>query len=138
MRTRVRKLADTYFDLVREFPLRRLASAAEHARAKEIYLRVSSSHPDAGSRDYLNVLADLVAEYEKRMDRTVDTSGLSAADLIRHRLRERKMSVNALAKEIGMPQSNLSDMLNGRREWSKAAIRSLTKMFRLSAERFLQ
>jgi antitoxin component HigA of HigAB toxin-antitoxin module len=134
----VRKSSDTYFELVRAFPLRRLASAAEHGRAKEVYLRVSTSRPDHGARDYLNVLADLIAEYEKRMDQTVDTSGVSAAELIRHRLSERGMSVTALAKEIGVPQSNLSDMLNGRREWSKAAIRALSKMFRLKAERFLE
>jgi hypothetical protein len=36
-----------------------------------------------------------------------------------------------------MPQSNLSEMLSGRREWSNAAIRALLKMFDVRAERFL-
>jgi plasmid maintenance system antidote protein VapI len=50
---------------------------------------------------------------------------------------ERGTSVTALAREIGIAQPNLSDMLNGRRDWSKAAIRSLSKIFNIRAERFL-
>jgi antitoxin component HigA of HigAB toxin-antitoxin module len=132
-----KRSADTYFELVHAFPLRRLGSAAELIQAGEIYLRLSKSKADRGTRDYLDVLADLIAEYEKRTNQTIDTSHLSAADLIQHRLEERGMSVSALAREIGQPQSNLSDMLNGRRDWSKPAIRALAKMFNIRAERFL-
>jgi hypothetical protein len=34
-------------------------------------------------------------------------------------------------------QPKLSDMLGGRREWSKGAIRSLSKLMRIPAKRFL-
>jgi antitoxin component HigA of HigAB toxin-antitoxin module len=131
------RAADTYFDLVRAFPLRRIRNAAEHARAKNIYLRLSAHAKDRGTRDYLDVLADLIAEYEKRTNQTIATSDIAIADLVRHHMQERAMSVSALANEIGVAQSNLSEMLNGRRDWSKAAIRSLSKMFNIRAERFL-
>lgn len=47
------------------------------------------------------------------------------------------MSVSALARQISVSQSNLSDMLAGKRDWSKAAIRGLSKFFNIRAERFL-
>lgn len=138
MRTITRHIvADSYFELVRTFPLRRLSTADEHKKAGEIYLRLSNHGADRGMREYRDVLADLIAEYERRSNQTIDTSQVSVADLVRHRLDERGMSVSALAKEIGIPQSNLSGMLHGRRDWSKAAIRALTKKFNIRAERFL-
>jgi len=138
MRTATRKRsADTYFDLVRAFPLRRIRNAAEHTRAKNIYLRLSTAAEDRGTRDYLDVLADLIVDYEKRANQSVAAPDMTIADLVRHRMQERAMSVNALANEIGIAQSNLSEMLNSRRGWSKAAIRALSKMFNIRAERFL-
>lgn len=127
---------DTYLQLVRSFPLRRIKNTAEHAKASKILLRLSISKPDGGTRDYVDVLVDLIADYEKRANLTVDISDVTAADLIRHRLEERGMSVSALAREIGIPQSNLSEMLSGRRDWSKSAIRALSKFFNMRTERF--
>ena len=138
MKTVTRKAAaDPYFDRVREFPLRRIRSAADHSRAKRIYLRVSASNRDAGTRDYLDVLANLIADYENRAVQDRDLLKVNVADLVRHRMRERGISVTALAREIGVAQPNLSEMLKGRRDWSKAAIRSLSKIFNIRAERFL-
>ena len=58
----------------------------------------------------------------------MDTSGVSAAELVRHRIEQRGMSVSAaLARAIGVPQSNLSEMLAGKRDWSKTAIRGLSR-----------
>jgi|SRR5688500_838893 antitoxin component HigA of HigAB toxin-antitoxin module len=131
-----RRAGDTYFDLVRAFPLRRITSAADHATATKILLRLSGKG-DRGTRDYVDVLADLVVDYEKRAGYTIDTSDITAADLVRHKIEERGMSVSALAKQVGIAQSNLSEMLNGTRGWSKSAIRSLSKFLNIRAERFL-
>jgi antitoxin component HigA of HigAB toxin-antitoxin module len=133
-----RLVADTYLELVRVFPLRRLRNSAEHTEAGEIYLRLSNRKADRGTRDYLDVLADLIADYEKRTNQAIDASHLTAAELVRHRLEQRGMSVSALAREIGIPQPNLSEMLNGRRGWSKAATRAITRLFNIRAERFLE
>jgi HTH-type transcriptional regulator / antitoxin HigA len=132
-----KRAADSYLRLVRAWPLRRLRSAAEHAKASEVYLKLSSRRADRGTRDYLDVLADVIAEYERRTEQTIDASDLTAADLVRHRLEERGLSVSALAREIGVPQPNLSEMLNGRRDWSKAVILALSRTFNIRAERFL-
>lgn len=128
---------DRYFSLVRAFPLRRIRSGAEHRKATLIYLRLSQEKPDAGTRQYRDVLADLIADYEKRSGQTIDATGVSAAELVRHRLEERGMSLSELARQVDLPQSNLSQMLSGRREWSKSAIVALSKFFNIRAERFL-
>ena len=127
---------DTYYDLVRAFSLRRITSASEHAKAKGIFRRLGDK-TDRGTREYVDVLVDLIVDYEKRAGLTFDTSHVTAADLVRHKIEQRGMSVSALAKEIGMAQSNLSQMLNGTRGWSKTAIRSLSKFLYIRAERFL-
>ncbi|HSV14697.1 MAG TPA: helix-turn-helix transcriptional regulator [Tepidisphaeraceae bacterium] len=118
--------------------MRRLKNGAEHAQAKRLYLRLSTGKADQGKRQYIQVLVDLMGEYERRAGFALDTSKLTAVDLIQHRLEARGMSVAALAKEVGIPQPNLSAMLAGKRDWSKAAIRSLSAFFHIRAERFLQ
>ncbi len=135
--TRSTVVDNTYLKLVRAFPLRRITSATQHARAKQVILNLSRSHSDSGTRDYVDVLVDLIADYEKRSSQSFDTSSVTAAQLVRHRLEERAMTVSALAKQIGIPQPHLSAMLNARRDWSKSAIRALSKMFNIRAERFL-
>lgn len=138
MRTTAKtRVTDRYFELIRAFPLRRLKSPSEHVKAKRIYLNLSNANPDQGTREYLDVLADLIIDYEKRTKQTVETSGVTAAELLRHRMQERNLTISALAKEIGIAQPNLSEMLSGRRDWSKAAIRALSKKFDIRAERFL-
>jgi len=47
------------------------------------------------------------------------------------------MSVSSLAREIGVPQSNLSEKLGGERGWSTAAIRGLVRELNIRAERLL-
>ena len=134
--TTTKRSRDTYFELVHSFPLRRLRSSAEHATAKQIYLRLSGS-TDRGTKDYVDVLIDLIADYERRAGLALDNSKVAVGDLVRHRLQERKMSVSTLAKKIEIPQSNLSQMLSGRRDWSKSAIRALSSLLNIRAERFL-
>jgi antitoxin component HigA of HigAB toxin-antitoxin module len=135
--TRKSSAPDNYFQLVRAFPLRRLRNASDHARATRVYLQLSRQKADKGRREYMEVLVDLIAEYEKRSHQIIDASGVSAADLISHLLQERDMSVSALARDAGIPQPNLSEMLKGNREWSKTAIRALSKLLNISVERFL-
>lgn len=135
--TKSSTVADSYMELINEFPLRRIRTAAEHTKATNLFLRLSNRDADRGVTDYLDVLVDLIADYEKRLRHVVDTSKVTAAELVRHRIEERGMSVSALAKSIGVPQSNLSEMLNGKRGWSKKTIRGLSTQLQIKAERFL-
>jgi HTH-type transcriptional regulator / antitoxin HigA len=129
--------SDTYMELINEFPLRRIKTAAQHAKATSLVLRLSSQNSDRGASEYLDVLIGLIAEYEKRTQQAIESGNVSAADLVRHRLEERRISVSALARMIGVPQSNLSEMLSGKREWSKTVIRGLASHLNIRADRFL-
>jgi antitoxin component HigA of HigAB toxin-antitoxin module len=131
-----RSVADSYMELIREFPLRRLRTAAEHRRATKLVVRLSSEGSDRGVAEYVDVLVDLIADYERRAGQIVDTSKVTAADLVRHRIEEKGLSVNALARLVGVPQSNLSEMLSGKRGWSKSAIRGLSTHLNIPADRF--
>jgi antitoxin component HigA of HigAB toxin-antitoxin module len=128
---------DSYMVHIHAFPLKRIRTAAEHAAAKRVYLRLSGGKADQGTRQYLDVLVDLIADFERRMEEQAGWADVTAAELVQHRLHERGMSVSELARQVGMQQSNLSEMLSGRRDWSKAAIRGISRMFSIRAERFL-
>jgi len=84
------------------------------------------------------VLLSLIVEYENSAGLRMDTSKVTAADVVLHLLDERSMSVNALAKVVGVSQSSLSDMLNARRDWSKQAIIRLSTYFGLQPGLFLK
>jgi antitoxin component HigA of HigAB toxin-antitoxin module len=130
-------VADAYLKLISELPLRRINTVADHGKAKKLVLRLSTQDVDRGTAEYLDVLVDLIADYEKRAGHIIDTSKVTAADLVRHRIEERGMSVSSLARAVGVPQSNLSEMLSGKRDWSKNAIRSLSSHLNIRADRFL-
>ncbi len=89
-------------------------------------------------RDYKTVLASLIADYERSANLRLDTSNVTAAEVVVHLLAERNLSVNALAKVLDTSQSSLSDMLNGRRDWSKSVIVRISAYFGLQSELFLR
>jgi hypothetical protein len=66
-------------ELISEIPLRKIKSAADHARAARLVVRLSAVNADRGVAEYLDVLADLIADYEKRAGQAIDTSTVSAA-----------------------------------------------------------
>ena len=136
MATATQRANGSYRKLIEEFPLRRLTSASDHATAKQMVLRLSARKATRGAADYLDVLVDLIAAYERRSQQAIDARNVSPAELVRHRISEREMSVSALARLIGVPQSNLSEMLGGKRAWSKTAIRGLSEHLNIRPDRF--
>jgi antitoxin component HigA of HigAB toxin-antitoxin module len=131
--------ADFYLDLVRRLPLRPVKSQQQHAEAVKVLSQVSLQHQgshDSGVLDYLEVLADLIDQYERAAKLKVDTSHASPAAVVRHLMEGNGLTVSALAREIGIGQSNLSEMLSGRRDFSKRAIAGIRDRFGVSPEIF--
>jgi antitoxin component HigA of HigAB toxin-antitoxin module len=127
---------DRYMELVGTFPLRPIRSTQTHEQAKRM-LRSLAGERGRAVADYKDVLVKLIMEYEQNAGHRMDTSGLTPADVVRHLLQERNMSVNAFAKAIGTAQSTVSDMLNGKRDWSKSAIKATSAFFGLNPRLFL-
>jgi antitoxin component HigA of HigAB toxin-antitoxin module len=127
-----------YLQLVNQFPLRKIHDENTYERAmKMVHQFAGSARIDSGAKEYFEVLIDLIADYEKEAGHTIDTSDVTPADVVRHLIEERGSSVSAMAKEIGVGQSNLSEMLSGKREWSKTAIKGLWNRFRIDPKLFL-
>jgi hypothetical protein len=101
-----RSSTDSYMKLIAEFPLRRLKTAAEHAKAKRIILRLSPHETDRGTSQYLDVLVDLIADFERRSENAVDSSRVSASDQP-HR-RAAAQSLGNAEWETGLEQSRYS------------------------------
>jgi antitoxin component HigA of HigAB toxin-antitoxin module len=137
--TKSSEARDSYLELVRRLPLRRLKNQQQHAEAVKVLARVSMQHQgsrDSGVRDYLDVLAGLIDDYERAAQLKVDTSQTSPAGVVRHLMDANGLTVSGLAREIGIGQSNLSEMLSGRRDFSKRAIAGISDRFGVSTEIF--
>jgi antitoxin component HigA of HigAB toxin-antitoxin module len=138
MPVKTRKIKDSYLELINEFPLRKIRTDEEHRRALAIFAgHAGQPKLNHGVVDYLGVLADLIAEYERRAGFAIDTSNVSAADVVRHLMEEHQLTISGLSRELGVGQSNLSEMLSGKRDWSKKVIKSLCERFSLNPMLFL-
>jgi antitoxin component HigA of HigAB toxin-antitoxin module len=130
---------DAYLELIKRVPLRRLKNESDHRQAVQVLSEVSLANQnarEAGILDYLDVLADLIDQYEQAARLKMDTSHSTPAGVIRHLINAHGLTVSALAAETGIGQSNLSEMLSGRRDFSKSAISKLCSRFGLSSEIF--
>lgn len=107
-----------------------------HQQAKAM-LRALFGRRSSAIDDYKTVLVTLIANYEREAGHRLSTAGVSAADVVRHLLEDRGMTVTALADELDVPKSTLSEMLRGRRAWSKSAIIKICRYFSLKPEVFL-
>lgn len=128
---------DRYLELVRAFPLRPIRDDEACRQAKRALRGLQQDHSD-DARDYKQVLVKLISDYERHAGYALDTSNVSPAEIVGHLLEERGMSLNALAKAIGVSQGTLSETLSGRRGWSKSTILKVSDYFALNPVLFLR
>jgi hypothetical protein len=84
---------DPYLDLIiNVHPLRPIRSAQQHQQEKEA-MRSLGSDKRAVATEFKKVLVSIIETYEREAALQLDTSGVSAAELVRHLLAERQMSV---------------------------------------------
>jgi antitoxin component HigA of HigAB toxin-antitoxin module len=124
---------DDYLNLVRQFPLRPIASGAQMRRARELLVGRDDLTP--GQRDYVAALAHFAADYERR------TLGarlrrLKPRDLLKHLMRENGMNTSDLGAVLGS-RGLASEVLTGKRGLSKALIAKLSRRFNLDPSLFL-
>lgn len=132
------RIDDAYFDLVKQLPLRRLRTQRDHQQAMQMFVKLASRQKDPGTLAYADALATLIGEYERNSKIDFDTSKVTASELVSHCLAERGLSVNAFSKRVGVAQSALSQMLNGKRSWSKLAISRISAFLKIDPSLFLR
>lgn len=132
-------VGDDYFKLVRRFPLRRIRDEAEYDRAivllKELAGRADSGR-SSGETDYAEALSHFIGLYEAAHYPPEHALRTPLARL-KYLMREHAMKTADLGRLLGSGQGQASLILNGKRELSKANIRTLAERFKVSAALFL-
>lgn len=131
--------ADDYFDRVRRFPLRPLRAEAEYDEAiavlKELTARADTGL-SPGESDYADALGHFVELYETAhypLEHDLHTP----LERLKYLMNEHGMKTAGLGKLLGSGQGQASLVLNGKRELSKANIRTLATHFKVSPALFL-
>jgi HTH-type transcriptional regulator/antitoxin HigA len=127
-------LPDSYFKLVKQFPLTHIRDDAELDAAQQMIDRLLLEKLDNGAQEYLDALTDLVESYE---DEHIPIPDASEADVLRELMRANDLSQARLAKAVGMSQSTISAVLNGSRSLTKVQVVALAKYFHISPGAFL-
>jgi HTH-type transcriptional regulator / antitoxin HigA len=116
-----------YFELVQRFPLRPLRSDKELAAAiKVIDSLIVRGDLDAGERDYLDILTDVVEKYEAEEE---PMPAVSDAVMLRHLLEARGITQAQLAVDVGILMSTISHVLNNKRRLTRNQVGILSKYF---------
>ena len=75
---------------------------------------------------YLDALSDLVASYEDEHHPILPSSD---ADMLRHLMEAKGVTQAELSREGGIAKSTVSEMLSGRKPFSRKIIRKLADYF---------
>ena len=121
------KSRDTYLELVQAFPLASIKSEDHLQAAQEVMDRLLAlGDLDLGQETYLDALSDLVATYEDVHHRIEPATD---ADLLQHFMEARGVSQAELSRETGIPRSSISEVLSGKKPFTRPMIRKLATYF---------
>jgi HTH-type transcriptional regulator/antitoxin HigA len=125
---------DTYFQLVRQFPLIHIRDDDHLVAAQEMLDWLLRQDLDEGAQEFLDALTDLVEKYE---DEQIVIPDASAADVLRELMRSNGLTQMGLAKKTRIAQSTISAVLTGSRSPTKDQVIKLAKFFGISPAAFL-
>jgi HTH-type transcriptional regulator/antitoxin HigA len=125
---------DTYLELIRTFPLRPIRSDAELDEAMAVIdVLVVKDSLEAAAVDYLDVLSDLVEQYEAEAH---PISPASDAEMLRHLIDAMAVSQVQVARETGIVESTISAVLAGKRRLTREQIGKFAHYFHVSPSVF--
>ncbi len=118
---------DTYLHLIQELPLVSITSD-EHLDAAQAMLDrlTDKKNLDGGEQAFLDALSDLIAVYE---DRYHPIPVATDADLLRHLMEAKGVTQTQLHKDTGLAKSGISEVLAGKKPFSKTMIGTLAAYF---------
>jgi HTH-type transcriptional regulator/antitoxin HigA len=120
---------DSYLELVQRFPLASIRSES-HLRAAQAVMDelLRKSELDEGEHLYLDALSDLTSAYEE-VHYAIEAA--SDADMLRHLMEAKAVSQSEVHKATGIPKSTISEILAGKKPFSRQIIRKLAAYFEL-------
>jgi HTH-type transcriptional regulator/antitoxin HigA len=126
---------DRYFELIRELPLRPIRSEAELDLAIAVFdVLTDRARLTTGETDYLLVLSTLVEQYEAEHHPLPDITGV---DTLRFFLHEGGLTQTQLSAETGIPKSSLSEILKGKRGFSRRVREKLADRIKVDPSTFV-
>lgn len=132
-------LKDSYFDLVRDFPLVPIRGEAQYDAAvaflKDLAIRGEGSL-DEGEKAYLDALTHFVGDYEEK-HHLIDVSDQKPLDALKYLMEQNGMKPTDLGRLLGN-RSLASQILSGKRGLSKTHIRILSDRFNVAPGLFFE
>lgn len=130
MRALARNVRMDYLTLIERFPLTSIRNERELADAQAVMDEIlKTPRLKKGAIEYLDALSDLVMAYENTHH---GIPAASDADMLRHLMETRKVTQTELHKATGIAISTISEVLSGRRRFSKDMIGKLAAFFGVS------
>jgi HTH-type transcriptional regulator / antitoxin HigA len=126
-----------YLKLIRQFPLRPIRSKRELAAAMKIAGHLATFDEGtlaAGEQDYLDALAVLIEDYQRRQPASLPA--VTPLAMLRHLVEEHGMNITDLGRVVGS-QSNASLILSGKRPISRRVMKLLGEHFSVAASAFV-
>ena len=118
---------DSYLELVMAFPLSSIHSEEHLEESQKVMDRLlAKGQLDDGEETYLDALSDLVAVYE---DEHHAIEPAADADMLRHLLEAKGVTQAKLSQEAGIAKSTVSEVLAGKKPFSRQMIRKLADYF---------
>jgi len=139
MKLRIKKMKDSYFELVRQFPLIPIKSDRQYDDAiafLEPLVVKGESSLDSGEAAYVQALSVFVEDYEQEHHR-IKTRNLAPIDVLKFLMTENQMKAIDLGKILGS-RSVASQVLNGKRALSKKHIIALSQRFKVDPGLFIE
>lgn len=120
---------DSYLELILAFPLSSIRSDEHLEAAQEVMDRLLAKEElDDGEETYLDALSDLVGVYE---DEHHAMEPASDADMLRHLLEAKRVTQAQLSQEAGIAKSTISEVLAGKKPFSRQMIGKLADFFQV-------
>jgi HTH-type transcriptional regulator/antitoxin HigA len=118
---------DSYLELVKAFPLASIRSESHLQAAQEVMDQMlRKAKLNEGEKLYLDALSDLTAAYE---DEHHPIEPASDADMLRHLMAAKAVTQAEIHHATGIPKSTISEVLAGKKPFSRQMIRKLAGYF---------
>jgi len=123
------KSRDSYLECVLKFPLASIKSDEHLEESQQVMDRLLAQRRlDHGEETYLDALSDLVASYE---DEHHAIEPASDADMLRHLMEAKGVTQVQLHRDTGIAKSTISEVLGGKKSFSRKMTRKLADYFNL-------
>jgi len=120
---------ETYWQVILTFPLSSVHSEEHFQESQKVMDYLPGREAlDEGEEMYLDALSDLVSVYEEEHHAIEPASD---ADKLRHLLEARGISQTQLSRNAEISKSPISEILAGKKPFSKQILRKLAEYFRI-------